>query len=166
MGDESLLTPKACDGQVPGTTALSIDELQWWKRHVSVHSFIYSLTPNTTAFASWDPSRSFKALWESLKLFFQEGVLFSKSMPLNCSHCSLWKKNRLSKQRRVKLLAPQGSLGPSVGWSLKAEVSCQEHWDFFLCSHQAGPRSEQTLLMQLGLEVTTTKPTAHALHIS
>lgn len=39
----SLLTPKACDGQVAGTTALSIDELQWWKRNVSVHSFIHSL---------------------------------------------------------------------------------------------------------------------------
>lgn len=49
MGDESLLTPKACNGQVPGTTAPSTGELQWWKRHVSchvVHSFIHSfLTP-------------------------------------------------------------------------------------------------------------------------
>lgn len=46
MGGRITAHPKACDGQAPGTTALSTDELQWWKRHDSFHSFIHSfLTP-------------------------------------------------------------------------------------------------------------------------
>lgn len=123
--------------------------------HSFVHSFIQSfltpllLLPETLA----EVLRLSEKVKNSL---FREGCYFQS--PCLSTAATAAFERKAGYWSRVKLLALQGALGPSVGWSLQVEVNCQECWDFFLCSHQAGPRSEQTFLMQLGLEVTAIKP--------